>query len=124
MLLLKWFYPILFNKRNTNHTCTVAHVNREMHIEIGTSSNFAFAFTVAIKETRDHQLQPPTKICTKYRKYIQAFLDFRGFDFRDFRFNAVYDSILFFDFCGHVSIYRIFSSKNYANRDQKRLRST
>ena len=41
-----------------------------MHIEIGTSSNFAFAFTVAIKETRDHQLQPPTKIYTKYRKYI------------------------------------------------------
>ena len=70
MLLLKWFYPFLFNKRNTNHTCTVVHVNREMHIEIGTSSNFAFAFTVAIKETRDHQLQPPKKICTKYRKYI------------------------------------------------------
>ena len=51
---------------NTNHTRTVVHVNEEMHIEIGTSSNFAFAFTVAIKETRDHQLQPPTKICTKY----------------------------------------------------------
>ena len=26
---------------------------------------------------------------------IQAFLDFRGFDFRDFRFTAVYNSILF-----------------------------
>jgi hypothetical protein len=26
---------------------------------------------------------------------IQAFLDFRGFDFHDFRFNAVYNSILF-----------------------------
>ena len=64
-----WFYPTLFNKINTNHTSTVVHVNEEMHIEIGTSSNFAFAFTVAIKETRDHQLQPPTKICTKYRKY-------------------------------------------------------
>ena len=63
--------PYFFNKRNTNHTCTVAHVNREMHIEIGTSSNFAFAFTVPIKETRDHQLQPLTKICTKYRKYIR-----------------------------------------------------
>ena len=25
---------------------------------------------------------------------IQAFLDFRGFNFRDFRFNAVYNSIL------------------------------
>ena len=27
--------------------------------------------------------------------YIQAFLDFRGFDFRDFGFNVVYNSILF-----------------------------
>ena len=27
---------------------------------------------------------------------IQEFLDFRGFDFRDFRFTAVYNSILFF----------------------------
>ena len=26
---------------------------------------------------------------------VQAFLDFRGFDFRDFQFNAVYNSILF-----------------------------
>ena len=26
---------------------------------------------------------------------VQAFLDFRGFDFRDFRFTAVYNSILF-----------------------------
>ena len=26
---------------------------------------------------------------------IQAFLDFRGFDFRDFQFNAAYISILF-----------------------------
>ena len=26
---------------------------------------------------------------------IQAFLDFRGFDFCNFQFNAVYDSILF-----------------------------
>jgi hypothetical protein len=26
---------------------------------------------------------------------LQAFLDFRGFDFRDFRFTAVYNSILF-----------------------------
>ena len=26
---------------------------------------------------------------------IQEFLDFRGFDFRDFLFNVVYDSILF-----------------------------
>ena len=27
---------------------------------------------------------------------LQAFLNFRGFAFRDFRFNAVYNSILFF----------------------------
>ena len=26
---------------------------------------------------------------------VQAFLDFRGFDFRNFRFNEVYNSILF-----------------------------
>ena len=26
---------------------------------------------------------------------VQAFLDFRSFDFRDFRFTAVYNSILF-----------------------------
>ena len=26
---------------------------------------------------------------------LQAFLDFRVFDFRDFRFNAVYNSILY-----------------------------
>ena len=26
---------------------------------------------------------------------IQAFLDFRGFDLRNFRFNTVYDSIIF-----------------------------
>ena len=28
-------------------------------------------------------------------KNVQAFIDFRGFDFRNFQFNAVYDSILF-----------------------------
>ena len=28
-------------------------------------------------------------------KEVQAFLDFHGFDFRDFRFTAVYNSILF-----------------------------
>jgi hypothetical protein len=28
-------------------------------------------------------------------KYIQVFLNFRGFDFRDVQFNAVYNSILF-----------------------------
>ena len=33
--------------------------------------------------------------CKIYGNTIQAFLNFRGFDFRDFRFNAVYNSILF-----------------------------
>ena len=33
-------------------------------------------------------------IC-KHIVKIQAFLDFRGFDFRDFQFNTVYNSILF-----------------------------
>ena len=28
-------------------------------------------------------------------RYVQAFLDFRGFNFRDFQFKAVYNSILF-----------------------------
>ena len=34
-------------------------------------------------------------ICNTWKKPIQAFLNFRGFDFRDFWFNAVYNSILF-----------------------------
>ena len=33
--------------------------------------------------------------CKIYGNTIQAFLNFRGFDFLDFRFNAVYNSILF-----------------------------
>ena len=42
---------------------------------------------------------------------VQVFLNFLGYDFRDFRFNAVYDSVPFFDFRGHVSIYPGFCSK-------------
>ena len=47
--------------------------------------------------------------------YVQAFLDFRGFDFRNFRFNTVYNSILFsfplvplnnLDLCGFC--FRVF----------------
>ena len=30
-----------------------------------------------------------------FKYQVQAFLDFRGFDFRDFRFNAIYNGILF-----------------------------
>ena len=30
-----------------------------------------------------------------YASALQAFLDFRGFDFRDFQFKTVYNSILF-----------------------------
>ena len=37
-------------------------------------------------------------------KYIQVFLDLRGFDLRHFQFNALYDSILFFAFRCHVLI--------------------
>ena len=29
-----------------------------------------------------------------YKKHLQAFLDFRGFEFRNFQFNSVYNSIL------------------------------
>ena len=48
------------------------------------------------------------------QKNYKAFLDFRGFDFLNFWFNAVYDSILFFDFRGHVLIKRSFLNPNYA----------
>ena len=62
---------------------------------------------------------------------IQAFLDFRGFDFNDFRFNAVYNSILFssplvllsnLDLCGfcipglfYVSLHYQRKSRNACN---------
>ena len=46
---------------------------------------------------------------------LQAFLDFRGFDFRDFRFTVVYDSIPFFpplvllsNFDLHGFCFRVF----------------
>ena len=71
--------------------------------------------------------------------WIQAFLNFRGFDFRNFQFNVVYDSILFFYplvllsnldlwgfrfrlfFCPHILMLKQRNSRNACIVQEKQL---
>ena len=84
-------------------TLDLADYSIQQYINHHVEFLFKFSDKIAVKDEPVQEVMKPINDQKTYamakpahlQHNIQAFLDFHGFNFRDFQFNAVYNSILF-----------------------------